>query len=93
MPSLFYPFCSILVLLLLSIITQASLIGPTHSDVTLLERLRLESDLKNGASLLREILEKTSNAQLQDLERLTEPYRSKRCRWKLCGTGRRFRFN
>uniref|UniRef100_A0A1I7TB81 WSN domain-containing protein n=1 Tax=Caenorhabditis tropicalis TaxID=1561998 RepID=A0A1I7TB81_9PELO len=94
MTSISIPFLSVLVLFLFAIITQASLLDPSQSDVSLLDRLRLETDLQNGASLLREILEsKTSHAQLQDLERLTEHYRSKRCRWKLCGTGRRFRFN
>ncbi|CCG28240.1 Neuropeptide-Like Protein [Caenorhabditis elegans] len=94
MTSIFYPFCSALVIFLLAIRTQASLFDPSQSDVSLFDRLRLETDLRNGASLIREILEsKTNNAQLQDLERLTEHYRSKRCRWKLCGTGRRFRFN
>ncbi|PIC18954.1 hypothetical protein B9Z55_024664 [Caenorhabditis nigoni] len=94
MTSISSPLCTLLVIFLLAIITQASLLDPSQSDVSLLDRLRLEADLKNGASLLREILEtKSANAQLQDLERLTEHYRSKRCRWKLCGTGRRFRFN
>ncbi|CAI5454264.1 unnamed protein product [Caenorhabditis angaria] len=90
-------FCSVLVVFVLTALAQAALLSYQNEDeggdVSSLNRLYLENELKHGEQLLRDILEKSSHAQLQDLERLSEPLRTKRCRWKLCGTGgRKFRY-
>ncbi|CAB3400886.1 unnamed protein product [Caenorhabditis bovis] len=79
-------------LFIMLIATTASNVEMVSSPMNDVRRIQLESELSNGISLLREILEKSPNGQLQDLERLSAPLRTKRCRWKLCGTGRRFRY-